>query len=749
MKYTIQHYWYLTFLLLTIMSCTGVYAISPQFDLKSENGKVRLTLQAGETIFATAFIDQDKIARYDKSSIVYKDGGEIHVSILNDHFIQMDYQAGNSSSHEIILDKYVPLQFILSSVVNPGKENQLYSFGTAGLQSFTKNPGSYTFIAAVDSQTRHGIVAAWTTAFRGSGIFRTSISEEGLPILIPQLDYGKLTLPANTVGKNTEKMIIGCFDDCRFGLELYADVVARQNNIHLPKNPVGYCTWYSDKFGGACNEKQLPVLANSIKKFFSDYEFHFIQIDDTWQDGIHKNGPARNFTTINPGGPYPGGMAKAAKAIKDTGCVAGIWFMPFAGTASDPWFADKQDYFVRSAIDYPKSGKKNTRIYSQINQKINEPYETFWGGTSLDMTNPKVRLYLTNVVKRIKNDWGIKYFKVDGLWTGLAIEQLYVNNGYLIDDIGQQIFFDKNATNIEAYRLGLKTLREAAGKDVFILGCNLSQNMRILAPSIGYFDAMRIGPDNGSNWKSLLRGPWHGSNRYFYNGRVWWNDPDPVYTRDKIPYAHAQVIASWVALTGQLYAISDWIPDLSDERINLVRKTIPCHQKTSVRPVDLFENDLPKIWLLSDNNSGVRRDIIGLFNWNEKENTSFSCSPEYLGLPKSKKYIGYDFWNDRLVEPFEQLNQTLSPASCRIISVRAIEDHPILLGTSDHITQGIINVKEEKWNQDTQLLHVSIDLKANQSCELRFYIPQTGKIERVTVKAPKSGIMSMDYSFKN
>ena len=43
-------------------------------------------------------------------------------------------------------------------------------------------------------------------------------------------------------------------------------------------------------------------------------------------------------------------------------------------------------------------------------------------------------------------------------------------------------------------RSGLKLVRNAAGKDVFLSGCNLSQNMRSLSGSIGLVDSMRIGP---------------------------------------------------------------------------------------------------------------------------------------------------------------------------------------------------------------------------------------------------------------
>lgn len=53
-----------------------------------------------------------------------------------------------------------------------------------------------------------------------------------------------------------------------------------------------------------------------------------------------------------------------------------------------------------------------------------------------------------------------------------------------------------------------------SGEEVFILGCNVSQNMRTLGASFGLVDAMRIGPDNGPSWEALKRGPWHGTNRY-------------------------------------------------------------------------------------------------------------------------------------------------------------------------------------------------------------------------------------------
>ena len=45
----------------------------------------------------------------------------------------------------------------------------------------------------------------------------------------------------------------------------------------------------------------------------------------------------------------------------------------------------------------------------------------------------------------------------------------------------------------------LRLVREAAGPNVFLLGCNIPQNMRSFGGAFGLVDAMRVGPDTGSS----------------------------------------------------------------------------------------------------------------------------------------------------------------------------------------------------------------------------------------------------------
>jgi hypothetical protein len=419
-----------------------------------------------------------------------------------------------------------------------------------------------------------------------------------------------------------------------------------------------------------------------------------VQIDDKWQLGLSTNGPKRNFTAHNPTGPYPAGMKAAADHIKSLGLMPGIWFMPFAGTYYDPFFAEHQDWFVK--------------------HEDGRPYETAWGGTCLDMTQAGARAHLRDVVSRITGEWGYQYIKIDGLWTGTATKQQYVNSGYKDDKMGDAVLADPEKTNIEAYRDGLKLVREAAGKNVYILGCNGPQNMRSYGGAIGLVDGMRVGPDNGADWSRLTRGTIFGSRHYFLNGRVWHNDPDPVYVRESIPLKHAQLICSWVALSGQLNLSSEWIPGLPPERLDILKRTMPSY-KAVARPVDLFDNDPPQIWTVNS----ADRDVIGLFNWSGTEK-SFDVPLAKLGLDPKVEYVAFDFWADKFIPSVRGKLQVAVPGeACAALSIRPRANHPQVISTSRHVTQGMVELADEKWDQATKTLSGRLKIVGGDACELR------------------------------
>jgi hypothetical protein len=347
------------------------------------------------------------------------------------------------------------------------------------------------------------------------------------------------------------------------------------------------------------------------------------------------------------------------------------------------------------------------------------------------MTYGPARDYLAGYVKQISKEWGYTYFKMDGLSTGLAVNPRYVNAGYREDDFGNAVFSNPDKTNFDAYRSGLRLVRDAAGPDVFFLGCCAAQNMRSYQGSFGLVDAMRIGPDNGGSWKGWLKAsPDYGTRHYFINGRIWWNDPDPNYLRSSVTLDEARSMATFAAISGTLNSNSDWIPDLPAERIEVLKRTMLVHHATA-RPMDFFKNPVPAFWQITENKA-ARRDLVAVFNW--KDTVTVMVLPvSKLQLPAGKRYAAYEFWSNRyLPEITDTIKVTLPKHTCAVISVRPVGDNPIVISTSQHVTQGIIDLSDERWNPASKTLSGKSKVVANDPYELRVFIPKTAKLLNIS-----------------
>jgi hypothetical protein len=386
--------------------------------------------------------------------------------------------------------------------------------------------------------------------------------------------------------------------------------------------------------------------------------------------------------------------------------------MPFSGTWQDKdWWGDKQMLFVKDA-------------------KTGRPYDTKWGGTCLDMTNPDAVRYMQTVTSRICHEWGFGYVKYDGMWTGMGCK-LVERDSFTPDDYNEQKFADAKETGVGAYRRGVVALREAAGRDTFILACNLKQNIRAMGATYGLVDACRIGGDNGPIDifpSRYMAGVENGTPRYFLNGRVWYNDPDPVYVRDTVSLDRAHLFATWTSIAGMLFNFSDWLPSLSAERVNVLKRTMAPHGVKTVRPIDFFERTLANAWVLE---KGETR-VFGLYNWSSNETLSIDYSAEYAGLDPTKTYACFDFWRDEFMPQFKgNLRAEVAPLSCRVISCVPIVDHPVLVSTSRHVSSPAFDVENVMWENCS--LRGESKVVAGDRYELRLFVNDGWKMQEWSI----------------
>jgi alpha-galactosidase len=162
-----------------------------------------------------------------------------------------------------------------------------------------------------------------------------------------------------------------------------------------------------------------------------------------------------------------------------------------------------------------------------------------WGQdlAALDVTHPGAQAWLREVFGTLAA-LGIDYFKIDFIYAG-AMEGRRAEPG---------------TSGVDAYRQGLRLIREAIGPDAYLLGCGAP----ILA-SVGLVDAMRIGPDiahyfepqDGDLSQPSQRAAAQNSRwRSWQQGRFWVNDADCLVTGTHVERREdwAEVVAAYSGL---------------------------------------------------------------------------------------------------------------------------------------------------------------------------------------------------------
>jgi len=168
----------------------------------------------------------------------------------------------------------------------------------------------------------------------------------------------------------------------------------------------------------------------------------------------------------------------------------------------------------------------------------------------LDGTNPSVTDYLERLFGRMREEWGVRYFKLDAIFWGMM-------HG------GER--HDPAATRVEAFRRGMEAIRAGVGDDAYILGCN-----HPIWPSLGLVDGSRSSLDIERNWRSVSRTGRENLLRGWQNGRLWWNDPDTL-VQTGLPDNEARFHAALVYATGGAMLAGDDLATLPADKVPVVR----------------------------------------------------------------------------------------------------------------------------------------------------------------------------------
>ena len=376
----------------------------------------------------------------------------------------------------------------------------------------------------------------------------------------------------------------------------------------------------------------------------------------------------------------------------------------------------------------------------------------------MDATNSQVvDALIRPTFKGLKNA-GIKYVKIDQL------------RHYLYDNLHNNLEWcrQKGIGPDEVMRAYLRVAREELGNDTFILSC-----WGVLPEAIGLTDACRIGGDG--------YGPVTLQQYNSWNGIVWRNDPDHCDvspnkksrdignvkdTETRSAEEKESIIRPALAsIAGAMLMLSDK-PEVyeDDNRIYGLRRSSPVlfsvpgqlydfdSQKTdwlkNNKRIDITSGKSPSpidgdqfgkvcpYWLNEFNTSFENWTVLHRLNWSEKNNKALepvTIKFSDLGLDASKEYIVYEFWNDKMLGVLkdEIKLDTLNTYGLESFAIREKLNHPQLVSTNRHLSQGAAEIEKLLWTGTA--LQGRSRIVAEDEYVITIYLPEGFDVKSATI----------------
>ncbi len=418
----------------------------------------------------------------------------------------------------------------------------------------------------------------------------------------------------------------------------------------------------------------------------------YVQIDDGYQADIG------DWTTVNE--KFPHGLAWLAERIRERGFKAGIWLAPFLVAESSATYREHPDWVVRDGEGRPVIASTN------------------WNRTSyaLDCTHPDAQAWLEELARTMVGDWGFQYLKLDFIYAG-AVEG---------------VRHDRRSTRAQAYRRGPEALRRGAG-DAFLLGCGAP-----VGPSVGLVQGQRIGPDVAPFWRLPLhiqdevREPTESVpaaenairntiTRAWTHQRLWLNDPDCLLVRDSetsLSLDEVRFLATAVGLSGGMLLLSDCMPKLPPERLEIAQLLLPPYERSAV-PLDLFERSLPRLFELTVERPFEQWWLLGVFQWED------APADVTAPLPDERVHV-YDLWEERYfgVHRGGLVLRAMGPHSAKLLSVRRAVERPQVVSTTFHFSQGGVELEGVRFDAGRGALTVALTRPAKSEGEVVIHVPR-------------------------
>lgn len=606
-----------------------------------------------------------------------------------------------------------------------------------------------------DCDTENSLLMGHITANKGASRFEVTSGWQGkIPdrMRVRAFCSYKITMPA---GKSFEgeKLLINFSTDALRSMEHQGDLIAINYDVRLKqRKPIDL--------------DDMDMVSNNYTRFHG------------WMSGS-----TRPFGgTLPPGMPAGMGGTTPEEFFKENGLVDFYWGVGGPGRqgswgiyGSGGSTSDRYPIYDRNDTNWVKYGmgiKQAPRSRTNYPEECYLPIHTvkFGGEKVIDFSNP--------LSVKLERERAYEWVKSQANLTATARSEMDFSDWW--DKWPGQ--FDPFISAVEAYRLGGTPWREAT--DSLSPRTIIRSNMAPVDHFYGLVDVMRVSEDADQGYEDkesalsetvftgLFGETVMGSAiRFFYNGRVFWNDGDGFHIyKFKAPhgkvgsvnYGQAKVVANFRAISGGTLLLSDALNEKYPEnRIELLKRISPVTMDVSY-PVDLFVRKPARVWNMPVERPFGKWCILGVFNYTNKTSqeqdvydfTTKLDAAKDLRLDPNKEYIVYEFWSKQLIGTFKGsfVTRPLNPYNCDIYSIVEKQDHPVLISTSRNIRQMAVDIKDLAYDVKLRTLKGVSRAVAGDQYQLRIYVPNGFSVKRVeltdgleaTIKR-EGNLLTVDY----
>jgi len=386
-------------------------------------------------------------------------------------------------------------------------------------------------------------------------------------------------------------------------LNQFGAVIAEENGITKLK-PVDYKGWATwDYYGQVFSAEDIYGNMDQLNKLAPGA--NLIQIDGGWWT---NRGDYQSVRTNL----LPGGIKAIVTRITSEGKIPGLHFDGFRADAKSEIYKTHPEYFL-----HDQDGK----VISEGGNPPDEPK----GNIYFDYSHPGARTYIAECIRNMKENWGVRYFKVDFMRYGLKDDMLGKNKKATVTKA-----YDPTITSVERFRLGMKTMREAMGPDIYFLGCSA-----VFGPCIGFVDGMRTGGDISPRYEAFPERCLANLGHFYLSGKVFNGDADYLVFRaaadedekvsknsnksgGSVTLNEAQMWADFNKLYGNCRLQSDNLMTLRPERQALVKEVFQYPAMDETVPLDLWRHATNKgdgfELVLARKGKEI---YLGVFNWSD------------------------------------------------------------------------------------------------------------------------------------